>query len=206
MKYCLVLIVVIIGLASNASAQKGIDTQTQKIKEDSNKTTSRGSDVSRSIDWGKGKTHVRERLANPYQLNGRRDILMDTISSVLADMKIQVDEASSRINEGIIVTQPYVFAKGTVIATSELRRYGVLAYEDDAWSRGRYILTIETQSIDGIKNNVSINAKIEGRSGSGLISEWKTVPSSGLAEDQFLSKLVEAVTGVSPDAVIPVKN
>lgn len=180
-------------------AQKGIDTQTQKIKEDTNKTTSRGSDASRSFDWGKGKTQVRDRLPNPYKLNSRRDVLVETIAQVLKEQKILVDEASSRLRDGVIVTQPFVFAKGPVITQNELKRYGVLEFADNAWSRGRYTLTIEVQSIDGIQNNVSVNAKVEGRSGNGLTSEWATVQSSGLAEEEFLKKLVETVTGSSAD-------
>lgn len=180
--------------------QKGIDTQTQKIKEDTNKTTTWPIEASRSIDWGKGKTHVRERLANPYKLNSRRDVLVETITQVLKDRKIIVDEASSRLKDGIIITQPFVFAKGSVVAQNELNRYAVLPFGDNAWSRGQYTLTIEVQPIDGIQNNVTVNAKIEGRGGNGLMSEWKTVPSSGLAEDEFLVKLVEAVTGEALDA------
>lgn len=180
-------------------AQKGIDTQTQKIKDDTNKTTSRESDASRSFDWGKGKTRVRERLPNPYKLNSRRDVLVETITGVLKDRKILIDEASSRPGNGIIVTQPFVFAKGPVITQNELKRYGVLQFADNAWSRGQYTLTIEVQSIDGVHNNVSVIAKVEGRAGNGLTSEWTTVQSSGLAEEEFLTKLVEAVTGKSPD-------
>lgn len=185
--------------AASASAQKGVDSQTQTIKEDANKTTSRTSDASRSFDWGKGKTRVRERLPNPYQMNSRRDILLETIKEVLAENKLVMDEASSRLSEGIIVTQPYVFGRGPVIASSELKRYGIIEFADTAWSRGQYSLTIEVQSIDGIKNNVSVNAKIEGRSGRGLTTEWVTVPSSGVAEEEFLVKLVERVTGVVMD-------
>ena len=55
------------------------------------------------------------------------------------------------------------------------------------------------QSIDGVHNNVSVIAKVEGRAGNGLTSEWATVQSSGLAEEEFLTRLVEAVTGKSPD-------
>jgi hypothetical protein len=182
-------------------AQKGIDTQTQKIKEEGNKTTTRSNDVSRSFDWGKGKTKVRERLANPYRLNGRRDSLITTIVDVLREQKIVVDDASSRMKDGIIVTQPFVFAKGSVITLNELNRYGMLDYTDTAWTRAQYTLTIEIQSVDGIHNNVGVNAKVEGRAGNGLLSEWRTVQSSGLAEDEFLAKLVEAVTGTSPDGV-----
>ena len=185
--------------AASASAQKGVDSQTKTIKEDANKSTSRTSDATRSFDWGKGKTRVRERLPNPYQMNSRRDVLLQTIKDVLAENKLVLDEASSRLSEGIIVTQPFVFGRGPVIASSELKRYGIIEFADTAWSRGQYSLTIEVQSIDGIKNNVSVNAKIEGRSGRGLTTEWVTVPSSGAAEEEFLVKLVERVTGVVMD-------
>jgi hypothetical protein len=180
-------------------AQKGIDTQTQKIKDDTNKTTSRESDATRSFDWGKGKTRVRERLPNPYKMNSRRNVLLETIAGVLKEKKILIDEASSRLGDGIIITQPFIFAKGPVITQNELKRYGILQFADNAWSRGQYTLTIEVQSIDGVQNNVSVNAKVEGRAGSGLTSEWTTIQSSGLAEEEFLTKLVETVTGKSPD-------
>ena len=180
-------------------AQKGIDTQTQTIKRETNRTTSRGTDATRSFDWGKDKTQVRDRLPNPYRLASRRDVLLESIRGVLKEQKILVDEASSRPQDGILITQPFIFAKGPVISQNELSRYGVLQYADTAWSRARYTLTIEVQSIDGVQNNVSVNAKVEGRAGNGLSSEWVPVQSSGLAEDEFLAKLVEAVTGISPD-------
>ncbi len=185
--------------AASTFGQKGVDTQTQKIKDDAAKSTSRNNDVTRSFDWGKGKTQVRDRLPNPYRLNSRRDVLLETIVSVLREQKMQVDETSSRMSDGIVITQPYIFARGTVIAQSELKRYGVMEYGNNAWSRGRYTLTIEVQSIDGIQNNVTVNARIEGLAGTGLTSEWATLRSSGLAEEEFLVKLVEAVTGVSLD-------
>ncbi|MEO6050849.1 MAG: hypothetical protein ABIP78_05895 [Pyrinomonadaceae bacterium] len=180
-------------------AQKGVDAQTKTIKEEGNKVTSRGTDVTRSFDWGKGKTKVRERLPNPYKLNARRDVLVETIIDALREKKIVVDEASSRPKDGMIVTQPFVFAKGSVITLNELNRYAILESSDSAWTKAQYTLTIEIQSIDGIQNNVTVNAKIEGRAGNGLTSEWVTVRSSGIAEDEFLSKLIELVTGNSPD-------
>ena len=181
-------------------AQKGIDTQTKTIKDEAKGITSRSTDATRSFDWGKGKTQVRDRLDNPYKLTARRDVLVETIVSVLKERKILVDDASSRLRDGIIITQPFVFAKGPVTTQNELRRYGILEFADNAWARAQYSLTIEVQSIDGIQNNVSVNAKVEGRSGNGLSSEWVTVRSSGLAEDEFLAKLVESVTGNSLDA------
>ena len=207
MKASLLLAPFVLVLAAGVSGQKGIDTQTQKIKDDSSKATARPTDASRSFDWGKGKTHVRDRLPNPYRFASRRDVLVQTITTVLKDRKLLIDEASSRPGEGIIVTQPFIFSKGAVVTQTELRRYGVIEFEDYAWSRGRYVLTIEVQSIDGVQNNVSVNAKVEGLAGTGLGSEWTTVPSSGTAEEEFLVKLVEAVTGVSPDEPkVPTSN
>ena len=187
-------------LAATAVAQpKGIDTQTQKIKDDTNKTTSRSTDATRSFDWGKGKTHVRERLPNPYKLTSRRDVLIETIKTVIRDKQLIIDEASSRFSDGVIVTQPFIFAKGPVTTQNELKRYGVIEFADNTWSKGRYLLTIEVQAIDGVHNNVTVNAKVEGLAGRGLVSEWTTVQSSGVAEEEFLVKLVEAVTGKTDD-------
>ncbi len=185
----------------SAYAQKGVDSQTQKIKDDGNKVTTRSNDATRSFDWGKGKTKLRDRLANPYKLAARRDVLIENIVGTLREKNILVDDASSRLKDGIVITQPYVFAKGSVIALNELSRYAVIDASDSAWTRARYTLTIEVQSIDGIQNNVSDIAKVEGRAGNGLMSEWLTLRSSGVAEDEFLSKLIERVTGTSPEPV-----
>ncbi len=187
-------------LASTVSAQKGVDPQTQKIRDEANKTN-KGNDVSRSFDWGRDKTKTRQILSNPYKMNSRRDVLVNTIVEVLKERKIIVDESASRLSDGIVVTQPFVFAKGAVITRNELSRYAILS-GDTAWTRGRYTLTIEVQSIDGIQNNVSVLAKVEGRAENGLISEWSTLQSTGVAEDEFLVKLVEMVTGTTPEGVL----
>ena len=187
-----------------AFAQKGVDPQTKKIRDESNKTNTGNNNnnnpTARAFDWGKGKTKVREMLPNPYKLNSRRNVLIENIVLSLKEKKILVDESASRPNEGIIITQPFVFAKGAVISQNELNRYAIIQSSDTVWSRGQYTLTIEVQSIDGIQNNVSVTAKVEGRSGNGLMTEWTTLQSSGIAEDEFLSKLIETVTGNSPDA------
>ena len=201
LKTCFAPVFAVLLVSVGAHAQKGVDTQTQKIKDDGNKVTTRSNDATRSFDWGKGKTKVRDRLANPYKLASRRDVLIDNIVDVLREKNILVDDASSRTREGIIITQPYIFAKGSVISQNELTRYAILDTSDSSWTRARYTLTIEVQSIDGVQNNVSVVAKIEGRAGNGLMSEWLTLRSSGAAEDEFISKLVERVTGASPEPV-----
>jgi len=203
MKKLFYLIPAIIFLSVTAFAQKGIDTQTNKIKQEGNKTTGQSSSNEpngRSFDWGRDKTKVRERLANPYKMNSRRDVLVENVVDILKNNKLIVDESASRMKEGIVVTQPFIFAKGAVITRNELNRYAVLQNSDTSWTRGRYTLIVEIQSIDGIQNNVSVTAKVEGRSENGLVSEWTTLQSSGAAEDEFLVKLVEMVTGTAVDA------
>lgn len=180
---------------ANIFAQKGIDSQTREIKNEARKSTLVNG-VSRTWNWGKGKTKIRELLPNPYKLKSRRDILVNTIVDVLKNNKMIVDEASSKFKSGLIITRPYVFSKGVILTKNELNRYAVLPAEGTVWTRGRYTLTIDIQSIDGIRNNVSVTAKVEGRFRDGLFSEWSMLKSSGIAEDEFLVKLVEEVGGL----------
>ncbi len=185
-----------------ANAQQGIDPQTQKIKEGVKPATGTqrsNEPPSRSFDFGKGKTKIRGQLSNPYKLNSRRDILVENVLEVLKERKLLINDAATRKGDGIVVTEPYIFAKGAVISRNELNRYGILPNSDTSWTRGRYTLTVEIQSIDGIQNNVSVTAKVEGRSENGLQSEWTTLQSTGAAEDEFMVKLVEMVTGTIID-------
>lgn len=202
MKKLFYLFSAIVVLSTVSFAQKGVDPQTNRIRQEATKTTQQnGGTESRgkTYSWGQDKTKVRERLANPYKMNSRRDVLIENVIGILKDNKLIVDESASRIKDGIIVTQPFIFAKGAVITRNELNRYAVLPNSDQAWTRGRYTLTVEIQSIDGIQNNVSVTAKVEGRSENGLVSEWSSLQSSGAAEDEFLVKLVELVTGATID-------
>lgn len=203
MKNTLFITFAVAVFAAAAFGQKGVDPQTQEIRREIEKTNTgnnTGAPPARSFDWGKGKTKERAALPNPYRMNSRRDVLLASIRDVLKERKILIDEAASRPADGILVTQPFVFAKGAVISQNEISRYAFLDASGTIWTRGQYTLTIEVQSIDGVQNNVSVTAKVEGRSGNGLGSEWTTLRSSGVAEDEFLAKLVENVTGISPDA------
>jgi hypothetical protein len=183
-------------------AQKGVDPQSKKIKEEGARGTLITSNNNTTFDFGKEKGKERTLLPNPYKLSSRRDVLVQNILDVLKERKIVVDESASRLSEGFIVTQPFVFAKGAVVTKSEISRYANLPeLSADSISRGRYALTIEIQSIDGIQNNVAVTAKVDGKAENGLTSEWTTVPSSGIAENEFLLKLVEAVTGQTPDEI-----
>jgi hypothetical protein len=54
------------------------------------------------------------------------------------------------------------------------------------------------QPIDGNSANVSVNARIEGRTDGATGAEWSTLPSSGLVEEEFLSALITNITGAPP--------
>lgn len=183
----LLLSIILLAPLLAVAQEKGIDSQTKTIKEE--RTPQKGNEVSRTFSWD-GKTVVRNRLPNPYTLNSRRDILIDMVVNILEGEKMILDESASRLNEGLIVTQPVVFSKGPIITQTELNRYAVVPNTDQVWTRGRYTLTVEVQSIDGIKNNVYVTARVEGRSENGIFSSWSNLDSSGVAEEEFLSKLV----------------
>jgi len=186
--------------------EKGVDTQSQKVR-DTGSNRSAGvnggkTDVGTSrsgINFGKGKTKEIVWLPNPYRVTARRDELLKAVTELMRDRKLIVDDAASRPNEGIIVTQPYTFIKGTVVAESELNRYAdVETSTSRGWTRGRYTISVEVQPIDGTSANVSVNAKIEGRTDGATGAEWITLPSSGAAEQEFLSALVEMIGGAPP--------
>jgi hypothetical protein len=156
------------------------------------------------MDWGSGRTPETVPLPNPYRITARRDVLITAIQDLMRDRKLVVDEAASKLEDGIIVSQPFTFIKGAVVSQAELSRYaGVPVSASRGWTRGRYTLTVEVQPIDGNAANVSVNAKIEGRTDGATGAEWTTLRSTGLAEDQFLEALVTAVTGSSPPGRTP---
>lgn len=207
-KLTLVLFLFFVCGATQLFAQaKGIDTQNKQIKDIGNgqgpadNGNRRDVGVGRGIDFGSGKTPDRLPLANPYRIPSKRDLLLANITDILRERSILLDETASRPADGVLVSQPYTFSKGAVITQSQLLRFASLPDEDrrdGAWTRGRYTLTIDVQTIDGINNNVSISAKVEGRTETALGSQWLTLKSSGEAENEILAALVERVTGATP--------
>lgn len=189
-------------IAPAAMAQeKGVDTQSQKVREDGS-SRSAGvnggkTDVGTSksgINFGGGKTPEVRHLPNPYRVTSRRDALLKAITDLMRDRKLIVDDAASRPDEGIIVAQPYTFIKGAVITESELSRFARVETSDArGWTRARYTITVEVQPIDGMSANVSVNAKIEGRTDGVTGAEWITLPSNGTAEQEFLVALLEGM-------------
>src|SRR6185295_11478655 len=162
-----VLIIVLLSAVSAWSQGKGVDKQSERVRDDAKAAGNNGmktdTGAGRGIDFGKGKTPDIPPLPNPYRFVARRDAIMTAIADVMRDRKLILDEAASRPSEGIIVSQPYTFIKGAVVSESELGRYAdVTSSTARGWTRGRYTITVEVQPIDGNSANVSVNAKIEG--------------------------------------------
>ena len=188
-----------------AQAAKGVDKQNERVRDSGSDRTPANNgnktDVGagRGMDFGRDKSVEAPPLPNPYRLSGRRDVIITAVQDLMRDRKLVVDENASRLSDGIIVSQPYTFTKGAVVAQGAISRYAdAPASSGRGWTRGRYTLTVEVQPIDGSTANVSVNAKVEGRSDGVTGAEWTTLRTTGLAEDQFLEALITAVTGATP--------
>ena len=185
---------------------KGVDSQNQKITDNSASKTAGvnggKTDVGTTgsgINFGRDKTRAQPLLANPYRMTARRDVIIKAVADVMRDRKLILDDASSKLDDGILVSQPYTFIKGAVVTQSELNRYANIVNDNTrSWTRGRYTITVEVQPIDGVTANVSVNAKIEGRTDGPTGGEWITLPSTQVAEQEFMTALIEAVTGGAP--------
>lgn len=199
---CAVLLISVCG--GVFSQGKGVDKQNERVRDTgSSAPASNGSKTNvgagRGIDFGRGRTAATPPLPNPYRLTARRDAIITAIQDLMRDRKLVVDDAASRLADGIIVSQPFTFIKGAVVSEGELSRYAeVPSSSARGWTRGRYTLTVEVQPIDGNNANVSVNAKVEGRTDGATGAEWSTLRSTGLAEDEFLDALVNTVTGAPP--------
>ena len=197
-----VLVVLMVSFTT-LSQSKGEDKGGQRVRDTgSSSPASNGSKQDsgsgRGFDWG-GKTAKIPPLDNPYRLTGRRDVILKAAAEVMRDRKLILDEAASKPAEGILVSQVYRFIKGAVVTKSELGRYAdVPTSTTRGWTQGRYTISVEVQPIDGFNAKVAVNAKIEGRSDGATGGEWVTLPSLGVAEQEFLSALIEKVTGSAP--------
>lgn len=203
------LILTLIASSTVLAQGKGVDKQNERVRDTGSRApASNGSktDVGsgRGFDFGRDQTPRTSPLPNPYRLTARRDAIVTAVQEVMRDKKMVVDESASKLGEGIIVSQPYTFTKGVVISEPELSRFADLpTSRSRGWTRGRYTLTVEVQPIDGTTTDVSVNAKIEGRTDGPTGAEWTTVRSTGLAEDEFLEALITAITGSTPPGRIP---
>jgi len=202
MKFAVALLIVIVTSAPAWSQGKGGDKQSERVRDngirqagDNGSKTDVG--TGRGMDFGRAP--ALPPLPNPYRLSARRDVILKAITDVMRDRNLIVDEAASKPADGIIVSQPYTFIKGAVVTQAELGRYADISTAiARGWTRGRYTITVEVQPIDGNSANVAVNAKIEGRTDGATGAEWTTLKTVGLVEEEFLSALIENITGAPP--------
>jgi hypothetical protein len=200
------VLVLLVTSTSIAFAQgKGVDKSNERVRDTGSSRapaingTKTDVGSGRGMDFGKGRTPEIPPIPNPYRLPARRDAILKAVADVMRDRSLILDETASKPDDGIIVSQPYTFIKGAVVSQAELSRYADTPSSDTrGWTRGRYTLTVEVQPIDGTSANVSVNARVEGRTDGATGAEWMTLPSLGLAEEEFLSALITAVTGSAP--------
>lgn len=204
MKFAVALLILILTSAPAWAQGKGVDKQSERVRDTGSRSAAdNGSktDVGagRGMDFGRGRTPTVPPLPNPYRLVARRDVILKAIADVMRDRNLIMDEAASKPADGIIVSQPYTFIKGAVVTQSELGRYADISTSiSRGWTRGRYTITVEVQPIDGNSANVAVNAKIEGRTDGATGAEWVTLNTVGLVEEEFLSALIENITGALP--------
>ena len=202
MKFAGALLIVILTSAPAWSQGKGGDKQSERVRDngirqagDNGSKTDVG--TGRGMDFGRAP--ALPPLPNPYRFSARRDVILKAITDVMRDRNLIVDEAASKPADGIIVSQPYTFIKGAVVTQAELGRYADISTAiARGWTRGRYTITVEVQPIDGNSANVAVNAKIEGRTDGATGAEWTTLKTVGLVEEEFLSALIENITGAPP--------
>ena len=204
------VVLIVCSAPAFSQAAKGVDKQNERVRDSgsdrtpANNGNKQDMGAGRGMDFGSGRTPETIPIPNPFRLTGRRDVIITAVQELMRDRKLVVDESASKLADGIIVSQPFTFTKGAVVAQADLSRYAdVPTSSSRAWTRGRYTLTVEIQPIDGTTANVAVNAKVEGRTDGATGAEWTTLKSTGLAEDQFLEGLITAVTGAAPAGRTP---
>lgn len=190
---------------TQAQTEKGVDPAGDRIRDGGNNrqpaVNGRKTDTGtgRGIDFGKGRTPAPPPVPNPYRFQVPNDVLTKAVEELMRERKLILDDAASKPEKGLLVSQPYTFTRGSVVTSSELNRVADIPESDlRSWTRGRYTIIVEVQPIDSSNTNVSVNARIEGRSDDVLGAQWLSLRSNGLAEQDFLSALVEKVTGAPP--------
>ena len=205
MKPIFAIVLLALACAVCAGQEKGVDQQNDRIRDSSNnrQPAVNGSKVDtgvgRGMDFGKGRTQTPPPIPNPYRFQVPNDVLTKAASELMRERKLILDETVSKPDTGLLISQPYTFTRGTVVSTSELNRLADIPRTDQGnWTRGRYTIIVEIQPVDSSNTNVSVNARVEGRSDTVLGAEWLSLRSNGTAEQEFLLSLIEKVTGGPP--------
>jgi hypothetical protein len=199
------LLLFALAVVSAQAQEKGVDQQNDRIRDQGSDRapgqngTKQNTGTGRGFDFGKGRTPTVPPIPNPYRFTVRRDLVLNAVQELMREQKLVVDTAVSKPDEGVLVSQPYRFVKGAVVAVTELNRYAEVPQDNESgWTQGRYTLVVEVRAIDGTTTNVAVSAHIEGRADSAAGAEWVSLRSNGTAEQDFIKALVEKVTGGTP--------
>lgn len=195
----------LVAVCSISGQEKGVDRQNDRIRDagtdraPGNNGVKQNTGTGRGIDFGKGRTPQQQPIPNPYRFTIRRDIVLRAVEELMGERKLILDTVVSKTSEGILISQPFRFVKGAVVAGTELNRYAELTEDNSrGWTQGRYTFIVEVQPLDGVTTSVAVNARVEGRSDGASGAEWVSLRSSGLAEEEFIIALVEKLTGGPP--------
>jgi hypothetical protein len=210
MKLFFALLILAFAFTITNAQEKGVDQQNDRIRDGSNNKQPAvnggkvDTGVGRGMDFGKGRTQTPPPIPNPYRFQVPNDVLTKAVQELMRERKLILDDTVSKPEKGLLVSQPYTFTKGSVVTSSELNHLAeVPQTEYRAWTRGRYTILVEIQPIDSSNTNVSVNARVEGRSDNVLGAEWISLRSNGTAEQEFLRALIEKVTGGPPPGYEP---
>ena len=205
MKPLFAMLVLAVACSVCAAQEKGVDQQNDRIRDSSNNRQPAinggkvDTGVGRGMDFGKGRTQTPPPIPNPYRFQTPNDVLAKAVQELMSERKLILDDTVSKPETGLLVSQSYTFTRGTVVTSSELFRFAeVPRTEQGNWTRGRYTLIVEIQPIDSATTNVSVNARVEGRSDNVLGAEWLSLRSNGTAEEEFLVALITKITGTPP--------
>ena len=199
------LLLMTLACVSARAQGKGVDQQNDRIRDQSTDRapgqngTKQNNGTGRGFDFGKGRTPVVPAVPNPYRFSARRDAVLRAVEELMREQKLVIDTAVSKPEDGIVISQPFRFVKGAVVAVTELNRYAEVPQDTvRGWTQGRYTMVVEVRAIDGTTTNVSVNTRVEGRTDGAAGAEWVSLRSNGTAEQDFIKALVEKVTGGTP--------
>ncbi|MCA1816078.1 MAG: hypothetical protein LC746_06665 [Acidobacteria bacterium] len=200
----LLLFVALAACAAQAQ-EKGVDHQNARIRDQGSDRApgqngaKQDTGTGRGFDFGRGRTPVEPPVPNPYRFTVRRDVVLRAAEELMRELKLVLDTAVSKPDEGVLISQPYRFVKGAVVALTELNRYAEVPQDNvGGWTQGRYTLVVEVRAVDGTTTSVAVNARVEGRTDGAAGAEWISLRSNGIAEQDFIKALVEKITGGAP--------
>ena len=100
-KFSFALVLTLIVTGVGYSQGKGVDKQSERVRDGGSSRTpasnggKQDTGAGRGFDFGKGKSHAVGKLANPYRLTGRRDVIIKSVQDVMRDRKLIVDYGAS---------------------------------------------------------------------------------------------------------------